>query len=61
MAETDPTPTMRSPSQWPAVCFVSISAGRWSIIVMFRIRDPCPVRLRQRVFRSRRPVRSFNA
>ncbi len=48
----------RSPSQCPAVFLVSISAGRWSIIVMFVTAPPAPFRVSQRDLRILRPVRS---
>ena len=59
MADAEPTPMIRSPSQWPASSLVSAEAGRWSIIVLLAIVGPCPVRVSHRDFRIRRPVRSF--
>lgn len=43
LAETHPTPVTRSPFQWPTPVRDSTSAGRWSIMVMSRIREPDPV------------------
>ncbi len=59
IADRQPTPRMRSPSQCPACCLVSTSVGRWSIMVLSCTAAPCPERVSQRDFRIRRPVRSL--
>src|SRR3954468_5752113 len=52
-----PTPTLRSPSQWPGTARSSASAGRWLIRILGAMQALPRPRLRARGTRNARPVR----
>src|SRR3954454_539327 len=52
-----PSPTMRSPSQWPGTARSAASAGRWLIRISGARQDLPRPRLRARGTRNARPVR----
>ena len=56
MAEL-PSPTMRSPSQWPGTARSATSAGRWLIRISGAMLDLPRLRRRARGTRNARPVR----